>query len=400
MDSEASIGDRYRSYSAAIQGQALPLAYLDMECIDANAKALCQRAGPLPLRLATKSLRCPTLLRYLLDRYPSFQGLMAYSAAEAALLAKAGFDNILIGYPTMEREDLRACLPAIQRGQRLIFMVDHKDQILLLQSLAEEGAVPIRICLDLDLSTHFPLLHFGVFRSPLRHPRDVAPLLQVLKHCPRLHLEALMGYEGQIAGVPDQLPRANLYNLFVRLLKKLSAKEAFARRQELVRFLKEQGFSLSFVNGGGTGSIEFTRRDSSVTELTVGSGLYAPTLFDHFHNFHHQPAAGFVLPLVRKAREHIYACSGGGYVASGPIHVDKQPQIQWPLGSSLIKTLGAGEVQTSFRCPEDLSLGQAIFFRHAKSGELFERFNEVYLLRQGRIEDKVKTYRGLGWNFF
>lgn len=390
----------YETYSAAIQGRALPLAYIDMDLLDANAVALCQRAGPCPLRLATKSLRCVHILRYLLNKYPGFRGLMAYSAAEAALLAEAGFNDILIAYPTMESQDIKACLPSIRTGKRILFMVDHPDQLKLLQKHAESGVTTITVCVDLDLSTHFPLLHFGVFRSPLRQPNDLIPLIETLRECHLLKLEGLMGYEGQIAGLPDYLPGSKIYSLFVRFLKKISQKEAFARRVKTVEFLRRCGFSLTLVNGGGTGSVDVTRNDPSVTEITVGSGLYSPTLFDHFRDFKYAPAAGFVLPVVRQARPHIYACSGGGYIASGPIHVDKQPQIFMPDGLSLFKMLGAGEVQTSLRSTKELQLGQPIFFRHAKAGELLERFNEVHLLRGGKVEQLVKTYRGEGWNFF
>jgi D-serine deaminase-like pyridoxal phosphate-dependent protein len=390
----------YEAYSAAIQGRALPLAYIDMDLLDANAEALCQRAGPYPLRLATKSLRCVYILRYLLKRYPGFRGLMAYSAAEAALLAESGFNDILIAYPTMEARDIKACLPSIQTGKRILFMVDHPDQLKLLQRLAESGMTTISVCIDLDLSTHFPLLHFGVFRSPIRRPKDVQPLIDTLRQCHLLQLEGLMGYEGQIAGLPDHLPRSRIYNLFVRFLKKISEKECFARRVATVEYLRKAGYPLSLVNGGGTGSVSVTRHDPSVTEITVGSGLYSPTLFDHFKDFKYAPAAGFALPIVRQARPHVYACSGGGYIASGPIHVDKQPQIFLPRGLTLFKMLGAGEVQTSFRSPEDMKLGQPVFFRHAKAGELMERFQEVHLLRGGKVEQAVKTYRGEGWCFF
>jgi len=390
----------YATYSAAIQGRALPLAYIDMDLLDANARALCQRAGPYPLRLATKSLRSVPILRYLLKQYPGFRGLMTYSAAEAALLAEAGFNDILIAYPTMESRDIKACLPSIQNGKRILFMVDHPDQLKLLQKHAEASTTTIAVCVDLDLSTHFPLLHFGVFRSPLRRPEDFKPLLDTLRQCHLLQLEGLMGYEGQIAGLADSLPDAKIYSLFVRFLKKISQKEAFARRVQTVDYLRKAGFRLNLVNGGGTGSVDVTRHDPSVTEITVGSGLYSPTLFDHFRDFKYAPAAGFVLPVVRKARPHIYACSGGGYIASGPIHVDKQPQVFMPAGLSLFKMLGAGEVQTSLRSRDELQLGQPIFFRHAKAGELFERFNEVHLLRGGKVEQVVKTYRGEGWNFF
>jgi len=68
----------------------------------------------------------------------------------------------------MEKADIEACLPHVQAGKRILFMVDHPEQLKLLQKLAEPGRTTLSLCVDLDLSTHFPLLHFGVFRSPLR----------------------------------------------------------------------------------------------------------------------------------------------------------------------------------------------------------------------------------------
>jgi D-serine deaminase-like pyridoxal phosphate-dependent protein len=41
-------------------------------------------------------------------------------------------------------------------------------------------------------------------------------------------------------------------------------------------------------------------------------------------------------------------------------------------------------------------LGDPVFFRHAKAGELAEHFAEYLLVRGSRIEGRVPTYRGMG----
>ena len=399
--STPKIARDYAFYRRVFAGRRLPLAYVDLDLLDANAAQLSQRARPLKMRLATKSLRCVSILRYLLDRYPAFSGLMAYSPAEAAFLADQGFDDLLLGYPTMESSEILPCIDWIRRGKWLAFMVDDPRQIALLEALAASGgAVQVPVCIDLDLSMDLPGLRFGVFRSPIQALRQAEPLLSALAKAPHLQLQGLMGYEAQLAGIADAIPKSGLYNRMILLLKALSQRQAFNRRQTLVRQLHQRSFPLRLINGGGTGSIDRTRLDPSVTELTVGSGLYAPALFDHYREFHYQPAAGFALPVVRQAAPGIYACSGGGYVASGPTHADKQPEPYLPPGMSLIKTLGAGEVQTSLRSPVPLELGDPVFMRHAKAGELCERFDSLYLLRQGEIDKVVSTYRGQGTCFF
>ena len=62
---------------------------------------------------------------------------------------------------------------------------------------------------------------------------------------------------------------------------------------------------------------------------------------------------------------------------------------------------GAGEVQTPVRYagPAALRLGDPIFMRHSKAGELCERFNELALVADGKIAGAAPTYRGQGMAF-
>ncbi|HNR30510.1 MAG TPA: amino acid deaminase/aldolase, partial [Candidatus Hydrogenedentes bacterium] len=88
-------------------------------------------------------------------------------------------------------------------------------------------------------------------------------------------------------------------------------------------------------------------------------------------------------------------------IASGAAAPDKLPQPYLPEGARLIVQEGAGEVQTPVRYdgPEKLGLGDPVFMRHAKAGELCERFNTLLLVSRGRIIEETPTYRGQGWCF-
>ena len=46
-----------------------------------------------------------------------------------------------------------------------------------------------------------------------------------------------------------------------------------------------------------------------------------------------------------------------------------------------------------------MQIGDLVWFRHAKSGELFEHGNTVQLLAGDGFVDEVPTYRGLGLAF-
>lgn len=391
----------YAELRAMLASRRLPCAFVDLDAVDANLKQVLQRAGQRPVRVASKSVRCRWLLEYLLQASPQIQGLMCYTVAEAVWLAKLGFDNLLVAYPTQDREAVGELCALVEQGKRLTLMLDAAEQAQMLHQIAEASGVVLPICLDLDVSSDYPGLHFGVWRSPLRSLSAVQELVYQLKPLTHLRLTGVMGYEAQIAGVGDLAPGNVLQavkNQVIRQLQRRSLPEVLARRQAVVDWLQQAGFELELVNGGGSGSLELTAQDRSVTELTAGSAFYAPTLFDAYSRFQLQPAAAYAMPIVRQPRPNTYTCLGGGYPASGSAGPDRLPSVWLPQGAQLTSLEGAGEVQTPvvYSGSERLSLGDPIFFRHAKAGELCERFNELHLLRGKIIQATVPTYRGEG----
>jgi D-serine deaminase-like pyridoxal phosphate-dependent protein len=72
-----------------------------------------------------------------------------------------------------------------------------------------------------------------------------------------------------------------------------------------------------------------------------------------------------------------------------------------PEGLALTPLEGAGEVQTPLLVGSKakLNVGDPVFFRHAKAGELAEHFNAYALVRGDTVEGDAPTYRGLGWAF-
>ena len=392
----------YDFYKNALAGHRLPAAFIDLDALDANLADLRTRAGTLPIRLVTKSVRSVAILRRVLASGAPFRGLMCYSPAEAAWLASQGFDDLLVAYPSVEPTDLRAVAAQLRAGRTIVLMVDSAAQAQRIAAIAQHEGVVQPLAIDLDMSSDFPGLHFGVFRSPVDGPQAALALAAEIARHPSLRLDGLMGYESQIAGLMDEVPGQGAKNAVIRLLKRRSIPEVNERRRATVAALAAAGHALRFVNGGGTGSFESTRNDSSVTELAAGSGLYVPTLFDHYRAFRGRPAAGFAVAVTRAPAPGIVTCAGGGYPASGPGGADRVPKPWLPEGCALIATEGAGEVQTPVRIPDGVSLapGDPLLFRHAKAGELCERFNELLLIEGGAVVDKVATYRGDGKCFF
>lgn len=356
-----------------------PLVAVDLAAFDANAADLLARVhGRKPVRLATKSVRVPALIERALDL--GFRGLMAYHLREALWWAERGVDDVLVGYPSVDRAAL-ADLAASPHRDAVTLMVDDPEQL----ALVPDG---VAVCVDVDASLRVGAAHVGVRRSPLREPVDVVRLVAAAER--RHRVRGLMLYEAQVAGLPDR-------SLAVRTVKRLSLRE-LAHRRGAVRDAVERalGRPLELVNGGGTGSLHSTSLDPAVTELTSGSGLLQPTLFDGYRR-RGRPAAFLGLDVVRRPAPGVVTVFGGGWVASGPAGKDRLPTPVHPPGLRLLGTEGAGEVQTPVRVPPgtDLHVGDRVWFRHTKAGEPMEHVDTVGLVGPDGLE-VVPTYRGAG----
>jgi D-serine deaminase-like pyridoxal phosphate-dependent protein len=384
-------------YRRALSGRRLPLAFVDLELFDANVAAVRARAAGKPVRVATKSVRCVSLLRRALDQ-PGYRGLLCYSAEEAVFLAARGFDDLLVGYPAWQEAQVEAVCRKVAEGRTIGLTVDGVPAARRLAQVAARCGVALPVCLDLDMSSRWPGLHFGVRRSPVRTPVAARELARIVADLPGLRLDGILGYEAQIAGLADATPGRRLEGLLVRRLKHRSARDVARRRREMVAAVREAAPDLRFVNGGGTGSLETTAGDAAVTEVSAGSGFFSPVLFDGYRAFRHLPAAGFALEITRRPGPGLFTCHGGGYVASGRAGREKLPSPYLPPGAELLDAEGAGEVQTPIRYqgPEPLDLGDPIFFRHAKAGELCEHFDRLVLVREGAVAGEAPTYRGEG----
>ena len=391
----------YGYYRQAFAGHAMPFAWLDLDLLDENIRAILGRAGSKNVRIASKSVRSVALLRRILAASPVFRGLMCFTAREAAWLAGQGFDDLLLGYPAWHRDDLAAVARATADGAHITLMVDSIAHVEQAESVAREHNVRLPLCLEVDMTLTVPGLHFGVWRSPLQDADRARPVLERIARAQQVYLDGIMGYEAQVAGVGDNYPGQLAKNALVCRLKSRSVRLDAERRAAVVALAESLCGPLRFVNGGGTGSMATTRQESIVTEITVGSGFYSPALFDNYRDFRFRPAAGYAIEIVRIPAPGIYTCLGGGYSASGGAGKDRLPSVYLPAGARLDPLEGAGEVQTPvhYRGPERLALGDPILMRHAKAGELCERFTHLACVQNGAMVDEVTTYRGDGQCF-
>lgn len=376
-----------------------PLGAISLPALASNAFDLLDRAGGKPIRVASKSVRVRAVLDAVLA-LPGYAGVLAYTLPEALWLAET-IEDVVVGYPTADRAALRRLGADERLAARVTIMVDSIHQLDLVDAAIAPGArTAIRVAIELDASWENPLLgHTGVFRSPVRTPADARALAEVVVARPGFTLVGMMGYEAQIAGLANA-PASAARGVAIRRIQKLSAAELAERRGATVAAVRTVA-DLEFVNGGGTGSIESTAADESVTDIAAGSGLFGPHLFDNYRHFAPAPAAAFALSVVRKPSPGMATLLGGGWIASGPAANDRLPELAWPTNLRMIPREMAGEVQTPLTGAgaAALQVGDRVWLRHTKAGELSEHLEAFAIVDDGAIVETVPTYRGEGKAF-
>jgi len=393
--------DRAR-YDRATAHLDAPVAIVDLDAFDANADDLVRRAAGKPVRVASKSVRCRALLERVLDR-EGYAGLMSYTLPESLWLARSGFDDVLLAYPSADRAAYAQLAGDPKLAAAVTVMVDDPAQLRLIDDARDGGREEVRVCLELDTSlrTLGGRVRIGALRSPLHSAPQVAEMARAIARRPGFRLVGIMAYEGHIAGVGDAVRGRPLRSRAIRLMQAAARRELARRRADVVRAVRAVAPDLEFVNGGGTGSVQHTAAEDSVTEIAAGSGLYVPRLFDNYTSFSGRPAALFAQPVVRRPGVGVVTVLGGGYPASGAPGPDRLPVPYLPEGLRYDAQEGAGEVQTPLigSPADDLLIGDKVWFRHAKAGELCERFDVLHLVEGDAVTASVPTYRGEGHTF-
>jgi D-serine deaminase-like pyridoxal phosphate-dependent protein len=379
----------------------LPAAFVDLDAFDRNLKRMLEFASDKKIRIATKSIRVPDLLKRALAYSPRFQGLMCYSLQEAEFLASQGFDDFFVSYPTAQSSDLETLRGLQQKGRKVALVVDSREHLEKISAIMSDANEPARCAVEVDMSLR-PFgkwVHLGVRRSPIRSIEQLTAFLLEARKFRGVRIIGAMGYEAQVAGLSDRNPfKSFLINPIARLIRKISMRSIEAKRRRIAQAFEATGISMELFNGGGTGSLNLACSEKALTEVTAGSGLICSHLFDYYSNISFEPSVYFALQVVRSSDPGYVTCQGGGYIASGEPGWDRVPIPVHPEGLRLSSTEGCGEVQTPLHGPGAAGLkpGDAVWFRHAKAGELAERFNEYHLVKDGKITGSSKTYRGFG----
>ena len=397
----------------------LPAVLVDLNAFDRNISFIRDQMLLHPhitVRVASKSIRIPFLLERVLTSGAPYKGLMCFAVEEAEFLANLGFDDFLIAYPSQQKLDYAILRNLHEIKKKTVsIVVDDLRSIEELNRYMNGISKPFPVILEFDASFRAlnGWLHVGARRSPIRTLEHLVNMIESIQNFSSVQLIGLMVYESHIAGIGDLNPANGYLNLIIRFLKYLSIPKLQKIHQNLSQICRK--YDLKILNGGGTGSFMSVLEENAVlSEVTIGSGFFQPHLFDHYqqnqmmiekYGSTFTPSCYFALPIVRISDpDQWITCSGGGYVASGRPGWDKVPIPVYPIGLTLNDSEGTGEVQTPLtinpkrrlQIMNQIQNDRIVYFRHAKGGELSERFNHFLLIRDGELVEIAKTYRGYG----
>lgn len=387
----------------------MPAVFVDLEKFDHNIKQVLSSVedSHLTIRVATKSIRVPDLIRRALDKGgPKFRGLMCYSPHEAEFLAEQGFDDLLIAYPRLRENDIAAFLRTHESGKLVYLVVDSEESCGAIYSAIQKSGKseffysnPVNLIFELDVSARLlgGRLWIGARRSPLGKAEQLLSTIQnCLKKFKGIHFSGVMAYEGQVSSTTDS-------KISERLMRHIEKTRVAKRRKELFELFEKNNFKIELFNGAGTGCLHWAKQEADVlTEMAAGSAFYFPHLFEGASELDLKPSLYYALARCRSLELDNWATyQGGGFIASGAVGPSKAPKIIWPKNIKMHDLEGFGEVQTPVQFPVGQTPPDYVVLRAAKAGEIAERFNEFYLVDSRSGSDltnlpTAKTYRGYG----
>ena len=399
----------YDTLRELVAAETLPLMLVDLDAFDRNTMRFVEsaRRHSVTLRPATKSIRVPALIKRINELGgDAVRGWMCFSVREAAFLAEQDLDDFLVAYPAVQKCEIEQAIEITNQGKSIALMIDSVEHAERLAGFCSDinQSSPLRVCIDVDSSLRKLGQHFGPQRSPVRNLDAIRRVIQAVKQHPQLQVVGAMTYEAQVAGLSDCSPHQKLLNPVIRRIKAASMNWLIEYRQQIRSLFAAEDIEMQIFNGGGSGSLAQTATHEALTEVTAGSGFLQSHYFDHYELNECEPALYFALAITRIPQTDRVTCQSGGFIASGAPGADRQPSVFAPSELTADPREGFGEVQTPLIVPVNwrgkLKIGDPVFFRPTKAGEIAERFNEYTLVQDGKTADRVETYRGFGKCFF
>lgn len=231
-----------------LQDIATPALVIDGAALQRNIAAMADfgRANNIALRPHAKTHKSPRIAQMQIEA--GAVGISCATVAEMEVMAVAGIPGLLLTTPVADRVKL-ARIAALADSSDLALVVDHTDQIHMLNALLDTGSRPIQVLIDIDVGQH---------RTGVVATAETVALARLIAATPGMSFGGVQGFAGQVQHIIDHASR------------KSAAATARAVLDDHLRALGEAGITTPIVTGSGTGACAFDIA-GTFTELQVGS---------------------------------------------------------------------------------------------------------------------------------
>ncbi|MDZ4336354.1 MAG: alanine racemase [Pseudomonas sp.] len=389
----SDLGQPHTPYFAALNqllrraGAGLPLLVVDLDRLDQNAERLASQLGSqLPLRLVAKSLASTGLLDYLAKKLGTQRFMVFHQPQINQLALSFPQSDLLLGKPLPSSAALSFYQQLPQGSgfvpaKQLTWLIDSQTRLQEYAALANALNQPLQIAFEIDI---------GLARGGFATPTELGAALTWLRNTPnRLRVRGLMGYDAHLAHTPFWTGQSSAF------ARSAARYRAFIASAAAFNELWPQQPLLN-----GAGSLTYALHatlDTPLNEVAVGSALLKPSDFDSDLLAAQQAALWIASPVLKALpgqlpflershqllqrwtpnRQQAYYLYGGQWPAT-PVS---------PAGLSYDALYGrsANQERLIGSAGTGLQVDDWVFLRPQRSEGLFELFNQLYLLRNGRL---------------
>ncbi len=271
-----------------------PALLIDLDVFERNIKIMGDYFNEknAKLRPHFKSFKCPAIAHKLINA--AAKGITCAKLGEAEVLVNSGIKDILIANQIVDEGKIARLAGMAHGDSKITVAVDNEENIVQLSKAASLIGSTIHILVEVDI---------GMKRCGVNSPEEVLKLAKKIKQSKNLIFEGIQAYEGHLVLIKDYKKRVE------------GMKEAIEKISKIKLYLKEKGFEISEISGGGTGTYNITGNNTPWTEIQAGSYIF----MDNNYNQLDLPFKSSLTVLATVIhKRHGYAITDAGLKVCSP----------------------------------------------------------------------------------
>ncbi len=345
-----------------------PCLILDLDRFESNIDRMSRhaRSRSIGLRPHAKTHKCAEIARRQVEA--GARGICVATLAEAEVMSRAGLRGVLITAEIVGRQKIRRLMRLLEASPDTMIVADHPDNVRELNEAASSAKRVISVLIDLDVGSN---------RTGVLPGDDALRLAGAIARSSNLRLEGICAYAGHSSHVVGFEAR------------RASSNQAMSRALETRELLRKQGYDITLISGGSTGTYNIDSDMEGISELQVGSYVFMDVdyrriggqggaVYDDF-----QPALHVLTTVIHRSGKK--AIVDGGFKAFA---TDRKfgPELRDIPG---VPYLFAGDehgtlVLENASC--DVALGERLEFIVPHCDPNVNLYDRIYGVRRGKVE--------------